>query len=143
MLRFGLQRLGGSGIATPANVVKPRDSRMVVFSEEQVEILGVALAEHCAELAMLDVPLEQLRRECVLELLDVRFDSGSVGILLRRIDFAFMTESGETAEVVIVFRKPERLVGEVIPPCAQVSLRRTVYFKKRDSRRISRISGRS
>ena len=90
---------------------------MVVFGEEQVEILGVALAEHCPELAMLDVPLEQLRRECVLELLDVRFDSGSVGILLRRIDFAFMTESRETAEVVIVFRKPERLVGEVIPPC--------------------------
>ena len=66
---------------------------------------------------MLDIPLEQLRRECLLELLDVCFDPHSVGILLWRIDFAFMAERSETPEVVVVFREPERLVGEVIPPC--------------------------
>ena len=90
---------------------------MRMFGEEEVQVLDVVLLrEQCAQLAVFNVPLVELRRERVLELVDVRFDAFCVRVLLWRIDLAFMAQRCKASEVVIVFGEFERLVGELVPP---------------------------
>ena len=90
---------------------------MRMFGEEEVQVLDVVLLrEQCAQLAVFNVPLVELCRERILELVDVRFDAFCVGVLLRGIDLAFVTQRREASEVVIVFGEFERLVGELVPP---------------------------
>lgn len=83
-----------------------------MFSEERVEVLVVFLSEHCTQFAwssidsismpsrcmgggvqstMLDVPLVQFRRKCLLELLDIRLDPSCVRVLFRGIYFPLVT----------------------------------------------------
>ena len=94
---------------------------MRVLGEEEVQVLDVILLrKQSAQLAVFDVPLVELRRERVLELVDVRFDAFCIGVLLRRIDLAFMTQRREASEVVIVFGEFERLVSELVPPLGRL-----------------------
>lgn len=90
VLRFCPQRLGSKRILTLPELVDPRYTRMIVLGEEQIEVLDMILREQRPELAMFDIPLEQLNRKCFLELLDIRFDTRCVRVLLWGIDLAFM-----------------------------------------------------
>lgn len=70
---------------------------------------------------MFDVPLVELGRERLLELLDVRFDEGCIRVLLWRIHFALVAERRQAPEVVIIFCELKCLVGESVTPYLKVS----------------------
>ena len=93
---------------------------MFVVLEEQIKIPVVILSEHCPQLAMFYVPLVQFCRERLLELVDVRFDAFCIGVLLRRIDLAFVAQRRKASEVVIVFGEFECLVSELVPPLGRL-----------------------
>ena len=98
--------------------MQPRYFRIPVLLKEHVEILHVVfplrLREHRAQLAVLDVPLEQLRREGLLELVDVRLDARCVRVLVRWVDGVFVAEGGEAAEVAVLFGECEGFVDESV-----------------------------
>ena len=118
---------------------------MRVLGEEEVQVLDVILLrEQCTQLAMFNVPLVELRRERVLELVDVRFDAFCVRVLLWRIDLAFMAQRCKASEVVIVLGEFERLIGEVIFPFSHPTCQRMARSNRAENlRSVSRTSGRS
>ena len=94
---------------------------MRVLGEEEVQVLDVILLrKQSTQLAVFDVPLVELRRERILELVDVCFDAFCVGVLLWRIDLAFVAQRRKASEVVIVFGEFERLVRELVPPLGRL-----------------------
>lgn len=63
---------------------------MRVLCEVCVQVRPGVLREHASELAVFDVPLEQLRSEFLFELLNVCLDTEGVRIALGRIYLVFV-----------------------------------------------------
>lgn len=64
---------------------------MRVLCEVCIQVWPGVLREHTSKLAVLDVPLEQLRSKLIFELVDICLDTEGIRIALRRIYLVFVT----------------------------------------------------
>ena len=65
-------------------------------------------------LTMLDVPLIQLVRKVLLELLDVRLDALRMGVVLGRVHSFFVAQSCQATEVAVLLGERECPLGEPV-----------------------------
>ena len=64
-----------------------------------------------------NVPSIELRREVLLELVNIRLDAGRIRVVVRRIDRVLVAQRREATEVAVLLCQLEGLACESIPPC--------------------------